>query len=141
MNASPLVPRLRLALFLWVAGMLGAIMFTAEVLPRLLERFTLPWPLPLMLLASLHAKCGAFGAGEGLACRSGVGSPCRHRLSKPRSQLNRSHVHCSRRSSLVYWPARAAQFCDDCPRNRTPRSVFSIATLNPSIVALFVVIV
>jgi membrane protease YdiL (CAAX protease family) len=49
------VPRLRLGLLLWLAGMLGAVVITVTVLPQLLREMpvTLPAPLWVLSLASL----------------------------------------------------------------------------------------
>ena len=70
------VPRLRLGLLLWVAGMLGVVVITVTVLPQMLERFPeLPAPLPVLQLASL-AQSGvllALAVWAGVALGSAVG--------------------------------------------------------------------
>lgn len=47
------MPRRRLGLVLWLAGMLGVVVITATVLPRLLREMPFPAPLWVVLLASL----------------------------------------------------------------------------------------
>ena len=47
------VPRLRLGLLLWAAGMLGVVAITATVLPQLVGKAALPAPLWAISLASL----------------------------------------------------------------------------------------
>ena len=53
MNDSAKLPRLRLSLLLWLAGMLGVVVITVMVLPQLLGEVTLPAPLWVVSLASL----------------------------------------------------------------------------------------
>jgi membrane protease YdiL (CAAX protease family) len=53
MTETVQVPRFRLGLLLWLAGMLGVIVLTATVLPQLLREVTLPAPLWVVSLASL----------------------------------------------------------------------------------------
>ncbi len=47
------IPRLRLGLILWLAGMLGVVVITVTVLPRILELAAIPAPLWAVSLASL----------------------------------------------------------------------------------------
>jgi membrane protease YdiL (CAAX protease family) len=51
-NDADGIPRLRLSLLLWLAGMLGVVVITVTVLPQLLGQVTLPAPLWVILLAS-----------------------------------------------------------------------------------------
>jgi hypothetical protein len=44
-NDTDGIPRLRLSLLLWLAGMLGVVVITVTVLPQLLGEVTLPAPL------------------------------------------------------------------------------------------------
>jgi membrane protease YdiL (CAAX protease family) len=53
MHDAAQVPRLRLGLLLWAAGMLGVIVLTFTVLPQLLTKVVLPAPLWVISLASL----------------------------------------------------------------------------------------
>jgi hypothetical protein len=46
------MPRLRLSLLLWLAGMLGVVVITVTFLPQLLGEVTLPAPLWVISLAS-----------------------------------------------------------------------------------------
>ena len=52
-NDADGIPRLRLSLLLWLAGMLGVVVITVTVLPQLLGEVTLPAPLWVISLASL----------------------------------------------------------------------------------------
>ncbi len=45
--------RVRLALVLWLAGMIGAVMITVAVIPQLGEQHALPMPVWLLMVASL----------------------------------------------------------------------------------------
>jgi membrane protease YdiL (CAAX protease family) len=72
-------PRLRLGLALWLAGMLGAVLVTTTVLPRLLAEVELPAPLWVIAIASL-AQSGtllalAVWAGVALAPAVGFRAP------------------------------------------------------------------
>jgi hypothetical protein len=69
------VPRLRLGIFLWLAGMLGVIVITFTVLPQLLRDVALPAPRPVILLASLaqSAILLALAAWTGVALAPAVG--------------------------------------------------------------------
>lgn len=53
MTDTVVVPRLRLGLLLWLAGMLGVVVITVMVLPQLLRELPLPAPLWVLSLASL----------------------------------------------------------------------------------------
>ena len=75
MPGTATVPRRRLGLLLWAAGMLGAVVVTATVLPQLLGQVALPAPLPVLVLASL-AQSGlllALAAWAGVALAPAVG--------------------------------------------------------------------
>jgi membrane protease YdiL (CAAX protease family) len=52
-NDTDRIPRLRLSLLLWLAGMLGVVVITVAVLPQLLGEVTLPAPMWVISLASL----------------------------------------------------------------------------------------
>src|ERR1700674_2743064 len=52
-NDTDGIPRLRLSLLLWLAGMLGVVVITVTLLPQLLGEVTLPAPLWVISLASL----------------------------------------------------------------------------------------
>lgn len=69
------VPRLRLGLLLWLAGMLGVVVITATVLPQLLAEVTLPAPLWVISLASLvqSAVLVALTVWAGVALAPAVG--------------------------------------------------------------------
>src|SRR5687767_11499322 len=72
---STKVPRLRLSLLLWLAGMLGVVVITVTVLPQLLGEVTLPAPLWVISLASF-AQSGlliALAVWSGVALASKVG--------------------------------------------------------------------
>ncbi len=45
--------RVRLALLLWLAGMIGAVAITVAVIPRLAELHALPMPVSVLMVASL----------------------------------------------------------------------------------------
>ena len=73
------IPRLRLSMTLWLAGMLGVVVVTVTVLPQLLAELTLPAPLWLISLASL-AQSGvllalAVWSGVALAPKVGLRAP------------------------------------------------------------------
>ena len=77
------VPRFRLGLLLWLAGMLGVAVITFTMLPRLLQEASLPAPLPAPLwvisLASLAQSAFlvglAVGVGVALAPQVGLRAP------------------------------------------------------------------
>ena len=73
------VPRLRLSLLLWLAGMLGVVVMTVTVLPQLLREVTLSAPLWVVLLASLAQStllvALAVWAGVALAPEVGLRAP------------------------------------------------------------------
>ena len=73
------VPRFRLGLLLWVAGMLGVIVLTTTVLPQLLREVPLTAPLWVVLLASLAQSslliALAVWAGVALAPKVGLRAP------------------------------------------------------------------
>jgi membrane protease YdiL (CAAX protease family) len=74
-NDSTKIPRLRLGLLLWLAGMLGVVVVTVTVLPQLLGELPLPAPLWVILLASF-AQSGlliALAVWSGVALASKVG--------------------------------------------------------------------
>ena len=72
---SAAVPRLRLCLLLSLAGMLGAVVITATVLPQLLGEASLPAPLWVISLASLvqSALLVVLAAWVGVALAPKVG--------------------------------------------------------------------
>jgi membrane protease YdiL (CAAX protease family) len=78
-NDSPKLPRLRLGLLLWLAGMVGVVVITFTMLPQLLGELTLPAPLWMISLASLAQSSVLLGlavwAGVALAPRVGLGAP------------------------------------------------------------------
>ena len=79
MNTVP-VPRFRLGLLLWLAGMLGVVVLTVTVLPQLLREMpALPAPLWVLLLASLAQSAAlvalATWAGVALAPKVGLRAP------------------------------------------------------------------
>jgi membrane protease YdiL (CAAX protease family) len=78
-NDSPKLPRLRLGLLLWIAGMLGVVVVTFTMLPQLLGELTLPAPLWAISLASLAQSAVllalAVWAGVALAPKVGLGAP------------------------------------------------------------------
>jgi membrane protease YdiL (CAAX protease family) len=69
------LPRLRLGLLLWLAGMLGVVVITVTVLPQLLGEVTLPAPLWMVSLASLaqSALLVALAVWSGVALAPKVG--------------------------------------------------------------------
>jgi membrane protease YdiL (CAAX protease family) len=73
------VSRLRLGLALWLAGMLGVVVVTTTVLPRLLAEVELPAPLWVLSLASLAQSATllalAVWAGVALAPAVGLRAP------------------------------------------------------------------
>ncbi|HET7711492.1 MAG TPA: CPBP family glutamic-type intramembrane protease [Thermoanaerobaculia bacterium] len=77
-NASE-VPRLRLGLLLWAAGMLGVVVVTVTVLPQLLSGLTLPAPLWVLSLASVAQSAFlivlAVWSGVALAPKVGFRAP------------------------------------------------------------------
>ena len=79
MNESAKMPRLRLGLLLWLAGMLGVVVITVTVLPQLLGNVTLPAPLWVISLASLAQSAFlvalAVWSGVALAPRVGLHAP------------------------------------------------------------------
>ncbi len=78
-NGAVEVPRLRLGLLLWTAGMLGAVVLTVRVLPRLLGELVLPAPMWVISLASLAQSALlvalAVWAGVSLAPAVGLRAP------------------------------------------------------------------
>lgn len=78
-NDSAKIPRLRLGLLLWLAGMLGAAVVTVTMLPQLLSQVSLPAPLWLLSLASLAQSAVIVG----LAVWSGVAFGPKIRLHAP----------------------------------------------------------
>lgn len=74
-NDSAGIPRLRLGLLLWLAGMVGVVVITVTALPQLLRRVTLPAPLWVVSLASLaqSALFVALAVWSGVALASKVG--------------------------------------------------------------------
>jgi hypothetical protein len=73
------VPRLRLGLLLWLAGMLGAVVMTVTMLPQLFRTVPLPAPLWVVSLASLAQSAVllalAVWAGVALARKVGLHAP------------------------------------------------------------------
>ena len=73
------VPRLRLGLLMWLAGMLGVVVITVTALPKLLREVALPAPLWLISLASLAQSALlvalAVWAGVALAAQVGLRAP------------------------------------------------------------------
>ena len=78
-NDSAGVPRFRLGLLLWVAGMFGVVAITFMLLPRLLGEVPLPAPVWLISLASLAQSALllaiAVWCGVALAPKIGLGAP------------------------------------------------------------------
>jgi len=79
MNTPAEIPRLRLGLLLWLAGMLGVVVIVVTVLPRLLGQLPLPAPLWVISLASF-AQSGllialAVWSGVALASKVGLHAP------------------------------------------------------------------
>ena len=74
-NDTDGIPRLRLSLLLWLAGMLGVVVNTVTVLPQLLGEVTLPAPLWVISLASLaqSALLVALAVWTGVALAPKVG--------------------------------------------------------------------
>lgn len=74
-NDTAAVPRLRLGLMLWLAGMLGTVVVTTTMLPRLLADVALPAPLWVICLASLaqSALLVALATWGGVALAPKVG--------------------------------------------------------------------
>lgn len=76
---TPAAPRFRLALLIWLAGMLGVVVIVLTVLPQLLARTPLPAPLWVISLASLAQSALlvalASWAGAALAPRLGLQAP------------------------------------------------------------------
>ena len=79
MADTVVVPRLRLGLLLWLAGMLGVVILTLTVLPSLLPEGPLPAPLWVLSLASLAQSAVLVGlavwAGVALAPQVGLRAP------------------------------------------------------------------
>lgn len=78
-NDPATIPRLRLSVLLWLAGILGAVIITVTVLPQMLGAWPLPAPLWVILLASF-AQSGLFIAlavwsGGVLAAQVGLHAP------------------------------------------------------------------
>ncbi len=73
------VPRVRLGLLMWLAGMLGVVVITVTVLPELLRSVPVPAPLWLISLASLAQStllvALAVWAGVALAAQVGLRAP------------------------------------------------------------------
>lgn len=73
------IPRLRLGLLLWLAGMLGAVVITVTVLPQLLRDVPLSAPVWVVSLASLAQSALlvalAVWAGVALAPKVGLHAP------------------------------------------------------------------
>jgi membrane protease YdiL (CAAX protease family) len=78
-NDSVVMPRLRLGLLLWLAAMLGVVVVTVTMLPRLLGEMTLPAPLWVISLASLAQSAAlvalAVWSGVALAPKVGLRAP------------------------------------------------------------------
>lgn len=78
-NDSARIPRLRLGLLLWLAGMLGVVVITVTALPQLLGEVSLPAPLWVVLLASLAQSAFlvalAVWSGVALAPKVGLRAP------------------------------------------------------------------
>lgn len=79
MTLTAEVPRRRLGLLLWLAGMLGVVFLTLTVLPSLLREVPLPAPLWVVSLASLAQSAVllalAVWAGVALAPEVGLRAP------------------------------------------------------------------
>jgi membrane protease YdiL (CAAX protease family) len=73
------VSRMRLGLALWLAGMLGVVVVTTTVLPRLLAEVELPAPVWVLSMASLAQSATLLGlavwAGVALAPAVGLRAP------------------------------------------------------------------
>lgn len=78
-NDTAKIPRIRLGLLLWLAGMLGAGVVTVTVLPQLLAEVSLPAPLWAISLASLAQSSVlvalAVWSGVALAPKVGLRAP------------------------------------------------------------------
>ncbi|HEY7445475.1 MAG TPA: hypothetical protein VH701_23815, partial [Vicinamibacterales bacterium] len=78
-NDADGIPRLRLSLLLWLAGMLGVVVITVTVLPQLLGQVTLPAPLWVILLASFAQSAVLVAivvwTGAALAPKVGLRTP------------------------------------------------------------------
>jgi hypothetical protein len=78
-NDTDRIPRLRLSLLLWLAGMLGVVVVTVTVLPQLVGGVTLPAPLWVISLASLAQSAFLLAlvvwTGVALAPRVGLRAP------------------------------------------------------------------
>ena len=74
-TTDTVVPRFRLALVLWLAGMLGVVAITVTVLPQMLAEVPLPAPLWVVSLASFaqSAVLVALAAWTGVALAATVG--------------------------------------------------------------------
>lgn len=74
-NDAVKIPRLRLSVLLWLAGMLGVVVITVTALPQLLGEMTLPAPLWMVSLASLaqSALLAALAVWSGVALAPKVG--------------------------------------------------------------------
>jgi len=82
------VPRLRLGLLLWLAGMLGAVVMTVTMLPQLFRTLPLPAPLWVVSLAGLAQSSVlialAVWAGVALAGKVGLHAPAFEALAARR---------------------------------------------------------
>ena len=78
-TATANIPRFRLGLLLWLAGMLGVVIMTVTVLPQLLRGEALPAPLWMISLAGLAQSAVllalAVWTGVGLAPKVGLRTP------------------------------------------------------------------
>lgn len=88
-NESVKIPRLRLGLLLWFAGMLGVVVITITALPQMLRQVTLPAPLWLISLASLGQSgllvALAVWSGVALAAKVGLRAPAFEAAAAARS--------------------------------------------------------
>ena len=82
------VPRLRLGLLLWLAGVLGAVVMTVTVLPQVFRTLPLPAPLWVVSLASIAQSAVlialAVWAGVALAGKVGLHAPAFEALAARR---------------------------------------------------------
>lgn len=82
------VPRLRLGLLLWLAGVLGAVVMTVTVLPQVFRTLPLPAPLWVVSLAGIAQSAVlialAVWAGVALAGKVGLHAPAFEALAARR---------------------------------------------------------
>lgn len=79
LNGALETPRIRLALLLWLTGMIGAVVITVSIVPELLHQHTVPVPLWLVTAASLAQSAVLVGlavwAGVAMSPTVGLHAP------------------------------------------------------------------